>query len=206
VIKCQFRTFSHNLKGYLSNDTMWRASVEDDGKHSANRWARELMTSWASSLSVLTSCIYIALTVVSCSSGPPTSRVKRVTPLGSQERAFLETEPKVALVVGVGGYPLSSGLSHLSYAARDADSMRAVLERQKYIVECLTEAEATRQGVIDSLDRVIRRAAGTKGTIVFYFSGHGFEVDGTNYLAPYDADRRTLKDSSQTTKAAIKNL
>jgi formylglycine-generating enzyme required for sulfatase activity len=119
---------------------------------------------------------------------------KRVSPLPAQERTWLEKEPKLALVVGVGGYPAKSGLSPLRFTWRDTDDLRRLLERQGYEVTALKDTNATRDRIISELARLTARASGTSGTVVFYFSGHGFQVAGANYLATYDSDRWKLQE------------
>jgi len=121
-------------------------------------------------------------------------RAKRAVPLPAEEKARHESENKVAIVVGVGSYPPNSGLSVLEFAASDAEELRKVLQRHQYDVECLTDTQATKQGVIEALARVTKRVADTNGTVLFYFSGHGFEADGSNYLATYDSDQWSLKE------------
>ena len=119
---------------------------------------------------------------------------KRITRSDAvKERQDFEKSPKVALVVGVGGYPQSSGLSTLKYAAKDAAMVGDVLKRQGYLVRVLTDGDALRGSVRRSLSELSGAIDKDRGTFLFYFSGHGFADHDTNYLATYGTTVDDLK-------------
>jgi uncharacterized caspase-like protein len=122
-------------------------------------------------------------------------REKRVVPVESGQRMAFEGQGKVAVVAGVGDYPRASGLSSLRYPAADAGAVAAALEARNYTVVSLAEDQATRAGIL----RAIRNAGEVlergQGTLVFFFSGHGFAVGGTNYLATYGASALNLSQT-----------
>lgn len=78
-----------------------------------------------------------------------------------------------ALLVGVG--------ADLPVTVNDATGVADILkdpERCAYPqaqVTLLTEAEATRQAILDALDRLAMLTT-PESTVVFYFSGHGYEI------------------------------
>jgi len=110
-----------------------------------------------------------------------------------QERQAFEKHPKIALVVGVGAYPQASNLSVLKYAAKDATQMAAVLKEQGYLVRTLLNNEAMRGSVRNTLNQLAQAVDENQGVFFFYFSGHGFAVDGSNYLATYGTTADDLK-------------
>jgi len=122
-------------------------------------------------------------------------REKRITPVAGSERDTFARQGRVAVLAGIGDYPRTSSLSALRYPAADAETLTAALEAQGYNVVALKDSEATKSAVL----RAIRNAGEVldqgQGTLVFFFSGHGFEVAGKNYLATYGANSLTLSQS-----------
>ncbi len=109
------------------------------------------------------------------------------------EKQNFEKYARIALVVGVGGYPQASNLSVLKYAAKDALQVAAVLKEQGYLVRTLVNAEAMRGSIRSSLTQLAQAVDQKEGLFLFYFSGHGFAVDGSNYLATYGTTADDLK-------------
>ena len=92
-----------------------------------------------------------------------------------------KNEKKTALVIGNGGY--KSG--PLKNAVNDALDMAATLSEKGFTV--ILKQNASRADMRDA----IREFAGeiSKGGVgLFYYSGHGLQVDGVNYLIPVDAN------------------
>src|ERR1019366_3976274 len=119
--------------------------------------------------------------------GAQTAREKRVVPVDGSSRQSFERQPKVAVLVGVGHYPKRSGLSELRYPAADVDALEAELAKQRYTVIPLKEQEATRGAVLKAIAYVAEVVDRNQGTVVFFFSGHGFAERGQNYLATFEA-------------------
>jgi hypothetical protein len=112
-----------------------------------------------------------------------------VTPAWSQERGIskaspdLGTQKRLALVIGNSDYQHTSPLRN---PANDARAMSQTLLELGFEVTALVDAdqrqmeEATRQFGKDLRDQ--------KGVGLFYYAGHGMQVDGENYLLPVDID------------------
>ena len=100
-------------------------------------------------------------------------------------------EKLVALVVGNGDYEDTRVLKDLSNPANDARDIAEVLERLDFRVTTKVNAsyaefrEALRQFAKDSKKAAI--------SLLFY-SGHGVEVEGVNYLLPVDAELSSYDD------------
>jgi ActR/RegA family two-component response regulator len=99
-----------------------------------------------------------------------------------------------ALLVGVG--------ADLPVTVQDATALHELLvdpQRCAYPPEqvlLLTEAQATRQAMLASLDQLSAYAqADADATVVVYFSGHGIRTPGS-YLVPYGFDLSNLSDSA----------
>lgn len=76
-----------------------------------------------------------------------------------------------AVVVGVNHYPNLPD-ADLQGCVNDALHMRAALQKSGFQVTLLTEAQATRPGVLQALQSVAGRIKPTE-RFVFYFAGHG---------------------------------
>jgi tetratricopeptide (TPR) repeat protein len=89
---------------------------------------------------------------------------------------------RVALVIGNADYRSASRLKN---PVHDADIMAASLRAVGF--ETVTVAsDATREKMADAL-RAFSDEAKKADWAVVYYSGHGMEVNGTNYLVPVDA-------------------
>ena len=88
---------------------------------------------------------------------------------------------RLALVVGNSDY---SGVSPLKNASRDARDVAEALERLGFEVTLLTDVRAE-----DFWDRVetFSTEAETAESTLFFYSGHAFQMNGSNYLVPVDA-------------------
>jgi formylglycine-generating enzyme required for sulfatase activity len=111
------------------------------------------------------------------------------------DRGRFQQERRLALVVGVSEYPRYSGLSRLSYADDDANAVCKELERAGYTTLCLTNQEATRAAVMNAFRNLADIVEPNQGTMVFYFSGHGFAQGTANYLATFDAGANDIARS-----------
>jgi hypothetical protein len=88
---------------------------------------------------------------------------------------------RYALVIGNSDY---AHVEDLANTARDAEAMAEALEALRFTVFKgidLTAAEFER--LVEDFDA----AATDADTVVFYYAGHGFQLDGLNHLAPVDA-------------------
>lgn len=90
---------------------------------------------------------------------------------------------RVALVVGIGTYDKLSPDKQLSNAVNDADGVSAKLGEIGFKVTKVPNVSRqvfneTWQTVLDSLK--------AEDTFLLFFSGHGVQIDGQNYLLPRD--------------------
>ena len=95
---------------------------------------------------------------------------------------------RVALVVGNSDYRYTTGLRN---PRNDASDMAAALQRLGFSV-----ISGIDLGVDGFYDKLARFRDATRGSSValFFYAGHGIQVDGQNYLAPVDADLRSKLD------------
>jgi formylglycine-generating enzyme required for sulfatase activity len=99
------------------------------------------------------------------------------------ELAAMQAERRVALVIGNGSYPDSIGW--LPNPLNDARAMAETLEELGFEVTLLLDA--TREEIQRAL-LPFERALRGGGVGLFYFSGHGVQVSGRNFLIPIDAE------------------
>ncbi|OED35005.1 hypothetical protein AB833_31605 [Chromatiales bacterium (ex Bugula neritina AB1)] len=100
----------------------------------------------------------------------------------AQEQPPEDTENRYAVVVGVNGY---QHYPPLDYSVADSDLLAEVLSRKGYQVRRLQNTEADPDSILDILRKTgeLIQKSGGDGTLIFAFSGHGFQQDGTNYIA-----------------------
>ena len=92
-------------------------------------------------------------------------------------------EQKVALVIGNGAY--KGEFLKLKNSKNDAYDMKQTLKKLGFDVFYLTD------GNLQEMDNKVRqfiKELSKGGVGMFYYAGHGIEVDGNNYLIPIDAD------------------
>ena len=104
---------------------------------------------------------------------------------GEDAVSLMKSEPRHALVVGIGKY---KSLQTLRNPSNDARAVRDALARLDFKVAHLEEA--SRSELVDAIDGFSERLRGG-GVGVFFYAGHGIQVRGQNYLLPADADPRT---------------
>ena len=87
-------------------------------------------------------------------------------------------ENRTALVIGNGAYAAAP----LANAANDASDMAAALGAVGF--EVILRTDADQRAMDEALDEFALRLSERQGVGVFYYSGHGVEVEGQNYLLP----------------------
>lgn len=106
---------------------------------------------------------------------------------------------KVAVVVGVNNYTKYSGLKTLKYAAADANVIGSVLKNKHgYTVRGLPNHEGNKDNILTAIADAGALLKNKQGTLVFFFSGHGFVHNGENYLAPSNFNSRRVSQSGLT--------
>lgn len=111
-------------------------------------------------------------------------------------------EQRVALVVGNAAYSTAA----LPNCLNDAEDMAARLRAIGFQVTVLTNVDrrALREGI-----RALAERCNERTTALFYFSGHGVQVDGRNYVIPIGAELRResdVEDEAVEVRWALKQL
>jgi len=102
----------------------------------------------------------------------------------------MKTEQRVALVIGNSDY--QGVLSKLSNPINDAKAIKKILEDRGFNV--IYRDNVNKKSMRESLNKFYAKIA--KGGVgMFYFSGHGLEVEGQNYLIPIDANIKAKSDT-----------
>ncbi len=122
-------------------------------------------------------------------------------PTLAEETQHFGKELKMAVVVGINDYPSSSGLRSLRYAKADAEALAQALKQAGYGVQLLTNSNATKGSILNTLSNIGKVLEPQKGTVIFAFAGHGFrDRNGNNYLAPFEASADYIEDTGLSLK------
>jgi len=96
---------------------------------------------------------------------------------------------RISLVIGNSAYPLSP----LTNPANDASAMRELLASAGFSVEA--HLDAKRIDLLAAIDRFTAAAQEPQTRLaVFYYAGHGVQLDWRNYLLPVDIAVRSAND------------
>jgi formylglycine-generating enzyme required for sulfatase activity len=113
-------------------------------------------------------------------------------------------EPRIALVIGNSNY--SGDLPKLPNPANDADLMAATLKKLGFkVIE-------TRDADLSQMTRSIREfsnalsSAGSQAVGLFFYAGHGLQIDGENWLIPVNAKIEKSADAEFEAVPASKIL
>ncbi len=106
--------------------------------------------------------------------------------LGAALLSFALTAPlalaeRMALVVGNGDYSTAPDLAN---SVGDAKAIAKALKGLDFKVTLITDADGAQ--LQPKLDAFVTEAE-TADSVVFYYSGHAFQMGGVNYLVPVDA-------------------
>lgn len=115
-----------------------------------------------------------------------TSEPSAALPKEAVEKAT--TGKRYALVIGNAAYTQTAKLNN---TINDAKSMEAALKEMNFEVQTLLNAsyEQMKNAVYEFGDRIKEADVS-----LFFYAGHGLEVDGTNYLVPVDATINSALD------------
>jgi uncharacterized caspase-like protein len=111
--------------------------------------------------------------------------------LTSPHASAAETLKGVALVIGNGDY---ERLPKLSNPENDADGVENLLDKLGFDTTATADRDARR--LRRDLEGFAEDAEGAD-VAVLYYSGHGIEAGGRNYLVPVDADLSSLDDAGE---------
>jgi uncharacterized caspase-like protein len=115
----------------------------------------------------------------------------------------------IGLCIGVSRY--KDARLNLRYAHRDAIELAGGLAEQRALygvvaVASLTDAQATRSGILTAFDRLVAVAA-SDATAVVSFSGHGWRSGPrTFYFAPHDVDTLRIAATAVPWSAVVQRL
>ena len=93
-------------------------------------------------------------------------------------------QKRVALVIGNGAYEAFNSLEN---PPRDAPAVEGVLRRLGF--EVFSDIDLTKAKITSIFDKFKRALRGCNVGLIFY-SGHGIQIDGTNYIVPVEANLR----------------
>src|SRR5579871_6693360 len=98
-------------------------------------------------------------------------------------------QTRVALVVGNSSY---KAVASLANQAHDAQDVSEALKRLGFTVKTVIDADfdGLRRALVD-----FGRLAPNADMAVFYFAGHGVEINGNNWLLPTDVELKTDVDA-----------
>ena len=102
-------------------------------------------------------------------------------------------EARVALVIGNAAYPGAA----LANPLNDAKAMSRFLKQAGF--EVIEQFDATQEAMKSAVAKAAARMAGRRATAVFYYAGHGLQVEWRNYLVPVDARPASLSEARTTT-------
>ncbi len=98
----------------------------------------------------------------------------------------IEAAERVALVIGNSDYQHATKLRN---PGNDADAIAKTLKKMNFTV--IKRKNLTRSGFYSALEEFQRKIAAGAKVALFFYSGHGMEVKGKNYLVSINADFTT---------------
>jgi uncharacterized caspase-like protein len=112
--------------------------------------------------------------------------------LGQSMWQAAEAEPRVALVIGNSHYGAEIG--SLPNPVNDAALIAQALQQTGFTVIMVTDADQKKmkRAIKDFGDKLTN--AGQNATGLFFYAGHGVQVNGTNFLVPIGADIEKAAD------------
>jgi len=106
----------------------------------------------------------------------------------------IATENRIALVLGNSNY---STMGELRNASNDATDMAQVLMELGFdVISGINLTKKQMSDKIRKFDAKLKQGNKNDTIGLFYYAGHGLEVEGKNYLVPVDADMEYQEDAS----------
>ena len=128
--------------------------------------------------------VIILMMVSSCSTEPKNR--SQITPV-PQNSPNLQQQQRIALVIGNENYQVGK----LDTPLNDATDMANALKELGF--EVILLKDSSKRQMDDALDQFFTRI--NQGYVgLFYYAGHGMEVEGENYLIPVNAHIKYEKD------------
>ncbi len=114
--------------------------------------------------------------------------------LGQAEGSTIHALPRIALVIGNSRY----GSAPLANPANDANAIAGALKQTGFAVNLQLDAK---RGAMEEAIRSFAANLGKQPAVgLFYFAGHGLQLDWRNFLVPVDA---ALKSADDVPKQAV---
>jgi len=110
------------------------------------------------------------------------------------------------LYVGIDNY-IENDIPNLSFATSDAEALFNEISRynipsDSHMLTSVTDDQPSRNRILKSL-KTLGNKAKDEDNILFYFAGHGFEVDDKSYLMPCDGDLTLPKQTAIEVDAVL---
>lgn len=105
--------------------------------------------------------------------------------VAAEDPVPVSAEKRVALIIGNGAY---TGLGPLRNPVNDARAVAAALKECNFQVQVVLDAN--RGQMVKAVQEFGKRLPGA-AVGLFYFAGHGVQVEGVNYLMPVQPDIQT---------------
>jgi len=106
-------------------------------------------------------------------------------------------EPRTALIIGNADYSFAP----LKNPINDADAMATALKGAGFKV--IKETDADQAKMVEAVRTFSTELKQRGGVGLFYFSGHGTQIDGENYLLPVGAEFASLEDVKRGSMTAL---
>jgi formylglycine-generating enzyme required for sulfatase activity len=126
------------------------------------------------------------LFTTSCNDNSSDSSSSKIEP---KQLMPISSVKRLALIIGNADYKFIPSLSN---PVNDAEDVADALRNLNYEVIVLTNANY--QAMLNAVQQFAERLAQLGSVGLFYFSGHGLQTGGNNYLVPVDAKIKTEAD------------
>ena len=108
---------------------------------------------------------------------------KQLIPMTTLTSTVLTSRRKIALLIGNQNYRRPE--NRLRHSINDVDDLSAVLRTIKFHVR--TEHDLTNSQMVSAIPNFTKTIV-DGDLVLFYFSGHGYQINGRNYLMHVDDD------------------
>ncbi len=136
--------------------------------------------------------VNVSIELIPEQAAAPAPKISSPTPPSPiNNEAFTSLSPKqsrYALVIGNSGY-LNSPLKN---PVNDAKAMSGLLQNLGFEVIMTLDSEL--QAMESAIDQFARKIVSGNHVALFYYAGHGVQVDGENYLIPLNANINRQSD------------
>lgn len=149
-------------------------------------------------LSLFSICIAVVTGIHVYLQSSSTQKTPVSSPAITVSGVDLDENLKIAIVVGVNDYKEQSGVQPLNYSVTDAEEVEKTLENVLGF-ETMLLRDAQKKIVLETLSQASRKVK-ERGTLVFFFSGHGLgdKTNDKNYLMLNDSYARYRTELEQT--------